>query len=139
MNAPGCLLDAGPLVAFLDKSDKYHEAAKNIFSQFTLPFRTCESVVSESCFLMRNIHPEGPADIIQVGLKGFYKIAFSLQDQISSVRALLEKYKDQSISLADACLIRMAEIYEEPRILTFDSDFKIYRWGGNKRFKILEE
>jgi predicted nucleic acid-binding protein len=50
---------------------------------------------------------------------------------------VLRKYSDRPISFADACLIRCAEIHQEPRILTFDTDFAIYKWGRNRRFEIL--
>lgn len=49
----------------------------------------------------------------------------------------MKKYADRPISLADACLIRCAEIHQEARILTFDSDFNIYKWGRNRTFEIL--
>jgi predicted nucleic acid-binding protein len=49
----------------------------------------------------------------------------------------MKKYANRPISLADASLIRCAEIHREDRILTFDSDFEIYRWGRNKGFQVL--
>lgn len=66
-----------------------------------------------------------------------YEIALSLEDHYSEVETLLKKYRKQRVSLADACLIRCAELHEEPRILTFDSDFWIYRWARNKSFLAL--
>jgi predicted nucleic acid-binding protein len=49
----------------------------------------------------------------------------------------LKKHRNRPISLADACLIRCADVYDEPRILTFDSNFAIYRWARNKAFRPL--
>lgn len=62
----------------------------------------------------------------------------SIHDHWSSIEALLKKYADRPISLADACLIRSAEIHREARILTFDSDFEAYRWSRSKRFQFIE-
>ena len=59
------------------------------------------------------------------------------QDRVALDRAPRRTVKYASISLADACLIRCAEVHREARILTFDFDFKVYRWGRNKRFEIL--
>jgi hypothetical protein len=39
--------------------------------------------------------------------------------------------------LVGACLIRCAEIHDEPRIVTFDRDFAVYKWARTKRFIIL--
>lgn len=137
MNRPGVLLDAGPLVALLSKKDSEHDRAKRLFALCEPPLRTCESVVAEACFLIRQVSADGPAEVAALGRKGVYTIALSLDDHWSEVEALLKKYKNQPISLADACLIRCAEMHEEPRILTFDSDFAIYRWKRHKAFRLL--
>ena len=79
----------------------------------------------------------GPAEVLALGRKGVYEISISLEDQWTFIESLLKKYQDRPISLADACLIRCAELYEDSRILTFDSDFRIYRWKGNSRFELL--
>jgi len=41
------------------------------------------------------------------------------------------------MSLADACLVRMAEIYESSEIMTLDSDFTIYRKSRRKVIPLL--
>jgi len=132
-----CLLDTGPLVALLVKTDKYHQRAKEVFAKITAPLITCEAVISEACFLMAKVHPLGPAEVINLGTKGFYKIDFALQKDTASIKSLLTKYKNIPMSLADACLVRLADTYKQAHIATFDSDFAIYRWGKNKRFVSL--
>ena len=135
MNAPGILLDTGPLVALLSSDDRDHSVAEQLFAQCLPTFRCCEAVIAEACFLMRKVHPSGPAEVIALGKKGVYEISLSLSDHWSHVETLLRKLEDRPTSLADACLIRCAEIYEEPRILTLDSDFDVYRWEKRKRFE----
>ena len=137
MNSPGVLLDTGPIVALLSKDDAAHIQVKELLSDCMPPFRCCEAVIAEACFLMRKVHADGPAEVISLGRRGFYGISIHLSDNWTSIEALLRKYKNRPISLADASLIRCAEIYKEARILTLDSDFRIYRWGGNKKFEIL--
>ena len=137
MNAPGVLLDAGPLVALLSESDVNHERARRLFAECTPPLRTCESVISEACFLTRRVQPFGPSKIMVLAKQELFRIAMSANDHWPNIEALLQKYEDRPISFADACLIRCAEIHEEPRILTFDSDFKIYKWARNRKFEIL--
>jgi len=137
VNRPGVLLDAGPLVALLSRDDGRHEDARRLFSGCEPPLRCCESVVAEACFLMRKVHPQGPAEVIALGRRGVYEISLKLHEHWTSIEGLLKKYKNRPISLADACLIRCAEAFEEPRILTFDSDFRVYRWGRRKPFHII--
>jgi predicted nucleic acid-binding protein len=75
--------------------------------------------------------------VLALGRKSVFEISISIEDHWAFIESLLKKYKDRPISLADACLIRCAELYEDPRILTFDSDFRIYRWKRNSRFVLL--
>ncbi|MPY87822.1 MAG: PIN domain-containing protein [Luteitalea sp.] len=137
MNPPGILLDTGPLVALLSADDAAHARAQHLFSECVPPFRCCEAVVAESCFLMRKVHGAGPAEVLALARKGVYEISLSLDEHWATIEALLRKYADQPISVADACLIRAAEIYQEPRILTFDDDFNVYRWARTTKFQML--
>jgi len=137
VNRSGVLLDTGPLVALLSKNDANHARARRLFAECLPPLRSCEAVVAEACFLMRKVHPAGPAEVAALGRRGMYDIAISVDEHWTNIEALLRKYSDRPISLADACLIRCAEIHEEARILTFDGDFSVYKWARNRKFEIL--
>ena len=137
MNAPGILLDTGPLVALLSRDDGQHERARRIFAESAPPFRTCEAVLAEACFLLRKVHAEGPATVIALGARGVYIVGISAQQHLTSIEGLLKKYSNRPISLADACLIQCAEVHEEPRIATFDGDFTVYRWRRTRKFELL--
>ncbi len=137
MTPPGVLLDTGPLVALLSKEDAGHAETLRLLAMCQPPFRLCEAVLAEACFLMRKVHRKGPAEILSLGRRGLFEVALSLDEHWVPVEGLLTKYADRPISLADACLIRCAEIHGEPRILTFDADFDGYRWGRNRKFERL--
>jgi predicted nucleic acid-binding protein len=134
VNPSGILLDTGPIVALLSANDTEHDRARRLFAACAPPFRCCEAVVAEACFLMEKVHPGGPVEVIAMARKGVYEISISLSENLLQIEALLKKYANRPISLADACLIRCAEIHREARILTFDSDFHIYRWNRNRKF-----
>ena len=137
MNAAGVLLDTGPLVAFLSENDVNHDRARRAFAECAPPLRTCEGVVAEACFLTRRVQSFGPAKVIALAKTGLFSIAMSADEHWESIETLMQKYEDRPISFADACLIRCAEIHDEPRIVTFDSDFRVYRWARNRKFSIL--
>jgi uncharacterized protein len=137
VNPPGVLLDTGPLVALLSANDSNHDRARRLFAECVPPLRCCEAVVAEACFLMRRVHARGPAEVVALGARGLYEIALSVQDHWTGIEGLLKKYANRPISLADACLIRCAEVHDDARILTFDSDFRVYRWARNRRFDVL--
>ena len=137
MTPAGVLLDTGPLVALLSGNDVNHERARRLFAECAPPFRCCEAVVAEACFLMRKVHRAGPADVVALGARGVYRIAIAAEEHWDTIETLLKKYSDRPISFADACLIRCAEIHQEARIATFDGDFSVYKWARNRRFELL--
>jgi len=100
------------------------------------PLVTCEAVVTESCYLLREISG-APEAILENVEKGIFQIPLSLSRSAGSIRHIIRKYRDQQIDFADACLIRLAEELNTGEILTLDSDFQIYRWKKTKPFQSL--
>jgi predicted nucleic acid-binding protein len=103
MNRPGVLLDAGPLVALLSKNDASHQRAVTFFSECAPPFRTCEAVLSEACFLMRRVHRHGPAEVLALGARGVYEVALRADTNWPNLEALLKKYADRP-GISRGCL-----------------------------------
>jgi predicted nucleic acid-binding protein len=130
------ILDTGPLVAFLNSRDRRHEWVVAQWASISPPFLTCEAVVSEACFLLRGWH-NGLASIFELFERKVLSISFSLAEHIGPVFALLKKYGNVPMSMADACLVRMTELHEESSILTFDTDFNIYRKHRRRAIPLL--
>jgi predicted nucleic acid-binding protein len=120
------LLDTGPLVAFVNRRDRYHGWAKQTWNQVELPLLTCEAVVTEACFLLQSAY-SGRETVLSMIADGIVQIPFQLEREIDRVKELLIRYKSVPMSLADACLVRMAELYSGSSVLTIDRDFTIYR------------
>jgi predicted nucleic acid-binding protein len=120
------LVDTGPLVAYLDRSYRDHAWTKQAFMQISRPLLTCEAVIAEALFLLRRggIDPDGLLNLIS---RGLVLPEFCLKAEIASIQQLMKSYRNAPMSLADACLVRMAEIYESSEVMTLDSDFTIYR------------
>jgi predicted nucleic acid-binding protein len=86
---------------------------------------------------MQKVHRDGPGEILSMGRRGVYQVSLSINDHWDPLESLLRKYQQQGVSLADACLIRCADVFAEPRIATFDSDFDVYRWARQRAFDVL--
>lgn len=127
------IIDTGPLVAFFNKNDTYHEWANTQFALLTPPFITCESVISETCFILQRFSG-GTENVIQLIERELIIMPFNLQEEIHTINALMKKYMDIPMSLADGCLVRLAEKISNSVVCTLDSDFHVYR--KNKRDKI---
>jgi len=91
-----------------------------------VPFLTCEAVITEACFLLRNVY-RGEEEVMNLLETEILHIPFCLSDEVVAIRQFLIRYQSVPMSLADACLVRMAELYSECSVLTLDSDFNIYR------------
>jgi uncharacterized protein len=68
---------------------------------------------------------------------GALNIAFRVEEHVPALRTLHRKYKDGPMSLADACIVRMTEIYERHAVLTLDSDFTVYRKNGRDPLALI--
>ena len=122
------LLDTGPLVAFFDRSDADHEWAKGRWAQAPVPMLTCEAVLAEATYLLRE-HAGLPGDkVLALFERKVLAAPFRMEDHAGPVAHLLEKYEDQEMQLADACLVRMSELHRDCRVFTLDTqDFQVYR------------
>ncbi|MDP1946021.1 MAG: PIN domain-containing protein [Nitrospirota bacterium] len=130
MTAP-ILLDAGPLVAFLNRRDRHHEWALSQWAGASPPFLTCEAVLAEACFLLRR-SSGGSQAVMQLLARGIVSAPFCLEEETPAVAKLLFRYASVPMSLADGCLVRMAEQYPSAIVMTLDRDFRIYRKHGRQ-------
>jgi predicted nucleic acid-binding protein len=130
------LLDTGVIVALLDRSEKLHRQCAEAVRKLDAPLITCEAVMAESCYLVRNL-PGAPEAIIANAAEGIFQIPFQLSREALAVRTILRKYQHRAIDLADACLIHLANEFATGDVLTLDKDFEIYRWGRNRAFQLL--
>jgi predicted nucleic acid-binding protein len=129
------LIDTGPLVAYFMAAEAHHEWAVETFKRLRRPALTCEAVVTEACFLIgRRRVP--PARLITFLQRGDLEIGLALGDEAGAVRALMDRYANVPMSLADACLVRLAEMTGLP-ICTLDSDFTIYRAHGRSTLNLI--
>ena len=130
------LLDTGCIVAMLDRSAKHHEQCVEVVSAIDSPLITCEAVIAESCYLLREL-PGAASAVLENVDNGVFLIPYRLTGNAAGVLRLMKKYADLPMDFADACLVDMAGDYQTGRILTLDSDFRVYRWAKNRPFDLL--
>ncbi len=118
----GIILDTGPLVALLDRGDNAHAWTARQFQSIKGPLLTCEPVLAEVMHLLRGLRP-AQEKILEWVERGVVRCPFVLAAEAAAVKALWGKYADVPMSLADACLVRMAEQFDTYRLCTLDSDF----------------
>lgn len=132
---PG-LIDTGPLLSFLASGLRHHKWTCEQWKLFRPPLLTCEPVLTEASFLLtREGHDADP--LFELLERGVIRTGLNIEDEQAGLRTLMQRYRNRPMSLADACLVRLSELNPQGEILTFDSDFRIYRRHGNRVIPVL--
>ena len=136
MAAVKLLCDTGPLAAFFNRHDQYHSWAAAQFDHIFQPLLTCEAVVSETVFLLQD---DGLcADpLFEAIERGKLTVQFDTEQHWPDLRRLVRKYQDLPMSLADACLERMAEVVGDCQVFTTDRHFRVYRRHGRQVIPLI--
>ncbi len=130
------ILDTGPLVAYLDARDEHHAWAVEQFGGITNSMISCEAVLTEVCFLLQRF-PRALEMIAQYLRDEIIITPFSISQHHTRVFNLLKQYHAVPMSLADACVVCMAEDSRGSRVFTLDSDFHIYRLRGRSAIPLI--
>jgi len=124
------IVDTSILVALIDQRDCHHEWARQQLGGIAPPLLTCEAVISEAWFLLKRVR-NGREALLLLLEQDQISVAFDLNAELLSVVALMRRYESVPTALADAELVRMAELYPNSSVFTLDSDFQVYRKNRN--------
>ena len=130
------IVDTGPLVAFFDRSERYHGWVAARVEELDAPLLVCEPVLTEALYLLARF-PKAQDALFGLLQNGALVVAFRLDEHIGALHRLSRKYRDTPMSLADACVVRMAEIHDNHSVLTLDSDFTVYRKHGRTPITLM--
>jgi predicted nucleic acid-binding protein len=134
---PAVLVDAGPLVALIESTDRNHASAVTALKTFTGPLFTVWPAFTEAMYILRQSDRSQEAlwGVIDSGAIDYAPLG---SDDVPRMRDLMREYRDQPMDLADAALVRVAERDGIPRIFTLDRrHFEVYRLHGRRRFLIV--
>lgn len=120
------LIDAGPMIALFDKSDRYHKHVMKFLKDFDGELVTTWPVVTEVSHML-DFNIKVQIDFLKWLDIGAVNIYQTLQSDIKRIIVLSEKYIDIPMDLADSSLIVASEKLGIKDILTIDSDYDIYR------------
>jgi predicted nucleic acid-binding protein len=132
----GVLVDTGPLVAIIDADDAFHDSCVQNLKKIRDPLFTVWPVISEAMHLVGSVvAQERLWDVLEDAPVRL--LALEAAD-IPAVRALMRKYADLPMDLADAALVHVAARERLQTVFTIDrADFGIYRLPGGRRLRLL--
>lgn len=132
------LLDAGPLVAYLDPADPYHDPSADALEAFDGQLHTTSAVIVEAMHFLRH-YSDGPDSLVKLLMKSRAQVHDCTDlTQLESAAKLMRKYADVPMDFADATLVLLAQELGVADILTLDRrGFSTFRFGGYNRFQLL--
>ncbi len=133
--APEYLIDAGPLIALLNRRDQWHNWAKRTLEILTGPLWTSELVLAEVC---HNLGVNTPAVrlLLMHVESGHLRPIPSVSENITRLVALMAKY--ERMDICDGSLVVLSEKFPKARIITLDArDFPVYRRFGREPLPLI--
>ena len=131
------LVDAGPLVAILDRTDPAHDVCVETLATLRGSLVTVWPAFTEAMYLLGRAW-SGQRALWSRLETGALALARLDEADAPRMRELMEKYRDLPMDLADAALVRIAEREALTDIFTLDHrHFSIYRPGRRRRFAIV--
>lgn len=131
------LLDTGPLVALLSKTDSAHAACVSALERFHGHLITTEPVLTEAMHLVRRA-PGAQAACLDFFLQGAAVLVPMTAERLAVCKALATRYHDVPMDFADATLVALAEEFGLPAVFTLDRrGFATYRWRKTRRFDLV--
>jgi predicted nucleic acid-binding protein len=133
------LLDTGPLVALLDRSERNHERCVAFFREFRGRLITTEAVLTEAIYLLGPSFPH-QKPVLDFILGGGADLIPMVPALLKRCAHLMSKYSDVPMDYADATLVAVAESLGIRDILTLDRrGFSTYRYSSRGAFRIFPE
>ena len=133
------VLDTSGLLAAIDSSQRFHEAAKETLGRTVGSLILSPFVLAELDYLLaRRVGREAELALLQEVAKETYRLAaFSIGDVAEASRIMVQ-YADLRVSLADASNVVLANRHDTLDVLTLDErHFRTLRGPGGRPFRIL--
>ncbi len=125
------LVDAGPLIAILNRNDPDHEPCTKALKTLTRPLVTTWPAFTEAMYLL-GAYGGWPAQELLWGMVDAHHLTIGdlTPDEHAQTAALMKQYRDVPMDLADATLVVLAGRLRHFIMFTLDSDFHVYRPAG---------
>jgi len=129
------LVDAGPLIGWLNAADQWHDWSVSVLSQVRGPLHTSEIILGEACWnLGGNTQPAHA--LLGMVRKGAICLLTPWPEHLKRTQELMIKY--QNMDAGDASLVTLSEMYPTAKIITTDrTDFTIYRRFRSQKLPAL--
>ncbi len=132
------LLDTSGLLAAIDGSQNHHAKAAAALRQASGPMLLSPFVLAELDYLLTTrVSADAQHAFLGEVARGAYRLERFTAEDVASAAAILGRYGDLGIGLADASIVVLAERYGVLDVLTLDHrHFQALRGPGGRRFRL---
>ena len=128
------LVDAGPLIGLLDRSDQWHDWSRETLTILDERLATTETAVAEACHRLGRLRP-ALMELVKMIEEERVLLVPVLSAQSHRVGELLAKYPE--MDAGDATLVVLSELFPRAKLITVDDDFRRYRWLRNQTIPLV--
>jgi predicted nucleic acid-binding protein len=133
MNA---ILDTGPWVALIDRSEAKHDRCVEWFEQYAGKIYSTEAVLTEVLYLL-NFSIDAQIAAIDFVLNSVVELVPTSIESLNRAKSIMSKYSDLPMDYADATIVCLALETGIRNVITLDrKDFSIYRIR-NQTFSLM--
>jgi predicted nucleic acid-binding protein len=132
------LLDTSGLLAAIDGSQSQHAKAAAALHHASGPLLLSPFVLAELDYLLATrVSADAERALLEEVARGAYRLEPFTAEDVASASAILGRYRDLGIGLADASIVVLAERYGVLDVLTLDHrHFQALRGPGGRRFRL---
>ena len=133
------IVDTSALLAFFDTDEPDHAAVTTVVETATEPLVISPYVVAELDYLVASrLGVSAELAVLRELAGGAWDLAAFGAEDLAQAHAVVERYADQSIGLADASNVILAARYQTRTVVTLDRrNFGVVRPIGGGSFRIL--
>ena len=131
------LVDTGPIVAAIVKADQYHDVCVQRLRTIRGPLITCWPVITEAAWLLRS-YPKAIERLLAALDGRTFQLAELTSDDAPAISAILSKYRNLGLQLADASLVHLAGRERIRTVFTLDRrDFSLVRLARGQMLRLI--
>ena len=133
------ILDTSGLLAALDSRSAKHDNARRALAEAPAPLVLSPFILAELDYLVTaRVGPHATRDLLEDVGRGAYELAAVGPEDLAQAAAVIDRYHDLRIGLADASIVVLAARYETSRVLTLDErHFRALRTLEGRPFTLL--
>jgi predicted nucleic acid-binding protein len=133
------VVDTGGVLVLRDHSHRLHEAARAVVEADPGPFLLSPFCLAEIDYMLsQHVGRDEQLDLLDDVASGAYTLVRLGAEEVARSREIIVQYADLRLSLADASIVVVADLYAAERLLTIDErDFRVVRRRDARPFQLL--